>query len=150
LSADVGILGDTTNFVDLGGGGGYVSRDAVSPPAAHPFYSHGQNAWHDQTYDELEQGVDSFASNHHRLSGEIQHDESFRCRREMVRPDADVQMGQVWKILFKDSEAMISKLKGKIAEDCDKIQEFCRGATEKAQNTSVAHILKRPLCRNFV
>ena len=150
MSADVGVLGDTTNFVDLGGGGGYVSRDAASPPPAHSFDSHGQNAWHDHTYDEQQRGVDWFASNHHRLSGEIQHDEGFRCGREMVRPDADVQMGQVWTILLKDSEAMISKLKRKIAADCDKIQEFCRGATEKAQNTSVAHILKRPLCRNFV
>ena len=68
----------------------------------------------------------------------------------MVRPDADVQMRQVWKILFKDSEAMISKLKRKIAEDCEKIQELCCRATEKAQNTSVAHILKRPLCSNSV
>lgn len=127
-----------------------MSRDAASPPAAHPRDSNGQNVWHEHTYDELQRGIDWFANSHHRLSGEIEHDEGSRCRREMVQPDADVQMGQVWKILFMDSEAMMSTLRRKMADDCDKIQELCRGATEIAQNTSVAHIQKRPLYSEFV
>ena len=148
LSADVGILGDTTNFVDLGGGGGYVSRDAASPPAAHPRDSNGQNVWHEHTYDELQRGIDWFANSHHRLSGEIEHDEGSRCRHEMVQPDADVQMGQVWKILFMDSEAMMSTLllteeEDTEEEDCGRLRQnpriMSRSNRDCAEHISGAH-----------
>jgi len=151
LSADVGVLGVASDFVDLGGGGGYVFRDGIQmrPPSFSDDCS-GHEARRtsgdgDDAYDELKKLVDSFAPKHQRKSMEIQHNAAGALRPrsggEIGRQGEDVQVGQVRRILFSDSEAMLSKLLQKITQDCDGIQAFCRGASEKARQTTVGLVL---------